>query len=91
MKIPAAPGELGLANPYPELEVSWGEAERDWGWTVPSIEQIPDVSVAIDLVRRFHPENGPLVGPVSAAEPAAGVTGGKGPSVRVIPQLVPFP
>ncbi len=60
VKLPADPEELGILNPFPDLEPRWVESERDWGWHVPSEERIPDVGTAIDLVRPFHPDTGPM-------------------------------
>lgn len=60
VKLPADPEELGVLNPFPELEARWVESEKDWGWHVPSIERVPDVGAAIDLVRPFHPDSGPM-------------------------------
>lgn len=64
VKVPGPPDELGLLDPYPDLNSDWESNERDWGWTVPSVEQIPDVSAAIDLIRPFHPDSGPMRTPV---------------------------
>lgn len=54
VKIPDDPDALGLTNPYPELATTWTPAWREWSWTVPTIEQIPDVSRLIPLIRQFH-------------------------------------
>jgi len=59
-KIPAPIDELGMPDPFPDLEPSWVEGEREWGWTVPSLASIPDVSQAIELAHRFQPESGPM-------------------------------
>ncbi|MGH2992080.1 MAG: hypothetical protein ACRDL1_00895 [Solirubrobacterales bacterium] len=60
VKVPQPPAELGLLDPYPELESSWYADEQEWGWTVPTVEEIPDVSRAIDLIRPFHPDARPM-------------------------------
>lgn len=61
VKIPAAPAELGLVSPYPTLVDSWNPGENEWGWTVPSPADIPDLSKAVDLAMPFHPSNGPMI------------------------------
>ena len=60
VKVPAPLEELGLLDPFTNLESSWGENDREWGWTVPSVDSIPDVGQAIELARRFQPESGPM-------------------------------
>lgn len=60
VKLPAPPDELDLRSPYPLLVESWDSAEREWGWTVPTVEQVPDVGLAIDLSRTFQPTSGPM-------------------------------
>ncbi|HET7485599.1 MAG TPA: hypothetical protein VFJ64_09515 [Solirubrobacterales bacterium] len=60
VKIPAPIDELGMPDPFPDLDSSWVEAEREWGWTVPSVSAIPDVNRAIELAHRLQPESGPL-------------------------------
>lgn len=60
VKVPEPPTELGLLDPYPNLESSWSEAEHEWGWTITTVESVPDVSEAIDLARPFHPDSGPM-------------------------------
>ncbi|HKS77647.1 MAG TPA: hypothetical protein VJQ07_02135 [Gaiellaceae bacterium] len=67
VKVPQSPGELELGNPYTQLAEDWYPSESEWGWTVSSVEEVPDVSTAIDLVRPFHPENGAMVVPGSPA------------------------
>jgi hypothetical protein len=63
IKIPAPPDELSLVDPYPQLEDSWAPAEREWGWTVPTTDSVPDVGIAVDLVQPFHSESGPMTIP----------------------------
>jgi hypothetical protein len=60
VKIPASPEELGLPDPYPQLVSSWVEAEREWGWTIPSVDAIPELNTAIELAHRFQPDSGPM-------------------------------
>jgi hypothetical protein len=67
VKIPRPPGELGLVNPFPVLAEDWKANEREWGWTVPTVDEIPDIGVALDLVRPFHPESGGMIIPAREA------------------------
>lgn len=70
VKIPQPATDLGLINPFPGLTEDWDAAERDWGWTVPTVDEIPGVGAALDLVRPFHPENGGMIIPgLQATEP----------------------
>lgn len=59
IRVPGRLDELGVLDPFPGLESSWSH-EREWGWTVPSVESIPDIGQAVELVRPFHPESGPM-------------------------------
>jgi len=63
VKLPTSPDELGLANPYPQLEERWDATNRQWTWTVPTIEQVPDVAIAIDISRQHQPVTGPMKAP----------------------------
>ncbi len=56
--IPDDPAALGLADPYPELVGTWTPADRQWAWTVPTVEQVPDVGKLIPIARRFHFDRG---------------------------------
>lgn len=60
VKVPGAPEELGLLNPYPDLDPDWVASEDEWGWTIPAVDKVPDVAAAIDLARPLHPEAGPM-------------------------------
>jgi hypothetical protein len=60
VKIPDEPDLLGLANPYPNLKSLWRSNSREWSWDVPTIGDMPDVQLAIEISRRFQPENGPM-------------------------------
>lgn len=60
VKLPASPLELDLTSPYPELQESWDPNERDWGWTIPTPEEVPDVGVAIEMTARYQPPTGPM-------------------------------
>jgi hypothetical protein len=67
VKLPKPPEELGLSSPYPGLSEDWDSAEQEWGWTVSSVEEIPDVGVALNIAAPFHPaEGGPMVIPGSS-------------------------
>jgi hypothetical protein len=60
VKLPRAPIELQLENPYPELEQRWEEPRRQWVWTIPNTDAVPDVGAAIDITARYQPESGPM-------------------------------
>lgn len=60
VKLPDSPDRLGLPDPYPELDSRWDRAHRQWRWTIPTIADIPDVRLALELSRRFQPEKGPM-------------------------------
>ena len=63
VKLPADPESLGLADPYAgRYRVTW-TGENEWGWTISSDEDIPDVRPALHLAVRFHPVAGPMVIP----------------------------
>jgi hypothetical protein len=60
---PEPPENLGMVNPYPNLQDDrWGQ-EHERGWHIPSLEAIPDVSLAINMALPFHPESGPMTVP----------------------------
>jgi hypothetical protein len=69
VKLPADPATLGLDDPYPGLHATWRPGEGVWSWHVPNAAAVPDVGLALDLVRPFHPEAGPMIGSQSAIEP----------------------
>ena len=73
-KIPGPPGTLGLTSPYPHLPEVWTPAEHEWGWTVTPGTSLPDVSVLIDLIRPFHPPQGPMT-TATAGDNLAEMTG----------------
>jgi hypothetical protein len=60
IKIQDNPAKLGLADPYPNLESYWDDHNRQWNWRVPTIDQVPDVSAALDLALPYQPERGPM-------------------------------
>ncbi|MEV0352037.1 hypothetical protein AB0H88_40255 [Nonomuraea sp. NPDC050680] len=59
-KIPGLPSELGLINPFPQLEESWDSDNREWGWTVPPGTAIPDLNPLLDLIQPLQPASGPM-------------------------------
>jgi hypothetical protein len=60
IRLPAEPGELGLVNPYPDLEESWSPGDREWGWSLGELDAVPDVRDAVEIAQRFQPETGPM-------------------------------
>lgn len=67
VKVPDELQALGLLAPYPQLNESWDATENEFGWTVPSLADVPDVETVIDLVAPFHPESGPMLAPIQVA------------------------
>jgi hypothetical protein len=68
IKLPLAPDELrrlghDIPDPYPELNSHWWENDKQWSWSIPSPEAVPDIAPAIELTSRYQPPNGPM--PVS--------------------------
>jgi len=61
IKLPANPAILALVSPYPGLEETWYEDEREWGWTLGPLEIIPNLRPAVEIAERFHPSAGPTV------------------------------
>ena len=59
VKLPASPTALSLVNPYPHLEETWYEDNREWGWTLDPLDVVPDLRPAIEIAERFHPSSGP--------------------------------
>lgn len=60
VKLPASPTHLRLQNPYPHLRSRWEESTRQWGWAVPTIQDVPDITGALDEAREHQPEKGPM-------------------------------
>jgi hypothetical protein len=60
VKLPDSPAALSLVNPYPDLEESWYQDEREWGWTLDLLEVVPDLRSAVEIAERFHPLTGPM-------------------------------
>jgi hypothetical protein len=67
VKIPDDPERLGVENPYPHLRSSWNAANRQWRWEIPTLDDVPDVSKAIDISRDHQPATGPM--PRAPADP----------------------
>jgi hypothetical protein len=65
-KLPDAPAALGLQSPYPDLREDWDGGEHEWGWVSITAERIPDVRIAFDMVRPYHPATGPMVKPLDS-------------------------
>jgi len=61
VKLPDNPAALSLVNPYPDLEESWYEDEREWGWTLGPLDVIPDLRPVVEIAERFHPTAGPTI------------------------------
>jgi alkylated DNA nucleotide flippase Atl1 len=61
IKLPDSPAALSLANPYPGLEETWYEDEREWSWTLGPLDVIPDLRPAVEIAERFHPAAGPTL------------------------------
>lgn len=59
VKLPYHPAALSLASPYPGLEETWGDQDREWGWTLRPGDIIPDLRPAVDIAARVHPATGP--------------------------------
>lgn len=71
VKLPDSPERLGLDDPYPQLKSRWDAAHREWRWAIPTLDDIPDVRLAIELSRRFQPDKGPMSTPQKLASPHA--------------------
>jgi len=59
IKLPREPSALALVSPYPGLDESWYQDEREWGWTLSKLSDIPDLRPAVTIAERFHPTAGP--------------------------------
>lgn len=58
VKLPNSPTALALVNPYPDLEETWYEDEREWSWTLDPLDVVPDLRPAVEIAERFHPATG---------------------------------
>jgi hypothetical protein len=63
VKLPANPEQLGLDNPYPQLNTWWDDENRQWTWAVPTLHAVPDITPAVNLSREFQPETGAMRAP----------------------------
>jgi uncharacterized protein with ParB-like and HNH nuclease domain/alkylated DNA nucleotide flippase Atl1 len=63
VKLPDTPAALALVNPYPDLEETWGEKDREWGWTLIPGKPIPDLRPAVEIAQRIYPATGPTGSP----------------------------
>jgi alkylated DNA nucleotide flippase Atl1 len=59
VKLPDSPSALSLVNPYPDLQETWYEDEREWGWTIDPLDVLPDLRPAVEIAERFHLPTGP--------------------------------
>ena len=71
VKLPDSPEKLGLDDPYPQLKSRWDASHREWRWAIPTLDDVPDVGLAIELSRRFQPDKGPMSTPQKPAPPGA--------------------
>ena len=60
IKLPDAPRELGLGDPYPSLLDDWNQTTHQWSWQVVSPDAVPEVERAIEIVQQYHPAAGPM-------------------------------
>jgi hypothetical protein len=81
VKLPDSPERLGLENPYPNLKSWWHATGRQWTWAVPTLDDVPDVRLALDLSRARQPERGPMPRPPESPG-AAPVGMGSGDDTR---------
>jgi hypothetical protein len=51
VKLPGAPRDLGLGDPYPDLLDDWNPTTHQWSWQVVSADAVPEVERAIELVQ----------------------------------------
>ena len=59
VKLPESPEQFlrrgkKVVNPYPQLVTYWRAKDKQWEWEIPTLEAIPDLSIAIDLARLHH-------------------------------------
>lgn len=60
VKLPTDPNTLGFRSPFPSLRETWDASQKEWGFTIPPGETIPDMGALLDLVIPLHPESGPF-------------------------------
>ena len=68
VKFPDDPVRLGLVNPYPDLSHVWNRGNRQWRFTVPTLDDVPDVAKVLDMSRPFQPETGPMAAPETTVD-----------------------
>jgi hypothetical protein len=71
VKVPDDPDRLTLTNPYPSLKTWWDADNRQWTWAIPSPDDVPDVSRALELSRSLQPERGPMPRPQMGSQQGA--------------------
>lgn len=64
VKLPASPERLGLEDPYPQLESRWVQVHHQWRWAIPTVDDIPDLSLAIRISLDYQPDRGPMPMPL---------------------------
>jgi len=67
IKLPEPPDQLGLQDPYPNLDSMWDSKHRHWGWFIPDVASVPDLGAAIDMTRPHQPESGHMRPPSTSA------------------------
>jgi hypothetical protein len=70
IKLPLPPDELravgeDVPDLYPELQSHWVPGNKQWQWSVPTLEAIPDFGPAMALTSRYQPESGSMTIPAS--------------------------
>jgi hypothetical protein len=63
VKVQDDPAKLGLEDPYPDLTSRWNRRHRQWTWEIPGVDQVPDLSTALDLALPYQPQRGPMAPP----------------------------
>jgi transposase-like protein len=58
--VPTELEQLGIDAPYPTLPSRCLKAEREYGGTIHTVEQMPDLKAAIALAKRFEPASEPM-------------------------------
>ncbi|MGH2903952.1 MAG: hypothetical protein ACRDK7_10265 [Solirubrobacteraceae bacterium] len=71
VKLPDPPDQLGLTNPYPNLDHAWDPDHRQWGWSVPDAASVPDLGLAIDFSHPHQPDSGPMRPPSKGDAPGS--------------------
>lgn len=74
VKLPDGPERLGLQNPYPNLKSWWNAPSRQWTRAIPTIEDVPDIRLAVELSRGLQPERGPMPRPQEPTPPSPAST-----------------